>query len=93
MNKYNWSALCRQRVAGWKSPTFRVQFNVFGIDEECAHLAGALSMALARQNVAYQKVNVVLLEEGVINENKDSISDHKEVAQTEFRTMERLRRG
>lgn len=93
MNKYNWSALCRQRVVGWKSPTFRVQFNVFGVDKECAHEAGELSMSLARQNVAYQKVNVVLLEEGVVNEERNSISDHKAVAQTEFRTMERLRQG
>jgi len=92
MNKYNWSALCRLKTEGWKSPVFRIQFHVFDNDEADAYTHGRMTMALTRQNTEYQKVEVTLLEEGVKDADIDEVyEEDPEMGETGLRTLEGLR--
>jgi len=61
VSKWSFSALCEQKVVGWKSPEFNVTFIVEGNNEAEAYTAGQKVMALGYFDLKYKDVKLVKL--------------------------------
>lgn len=88
--RWNFSALCRQKVTGWTSPTFRVQFIVRADDEEEARMLGDHGMRIARSHLEYQKVELIELEKG--DPNVEDPQEAKAKGEEGLRTLAGLHR-